>query len=57
MWAWSCWPFVMDLVLVRDCKMVPHCKEVSGRLRVKPFCGNWVVVMVVYKDWLRKIGL
>jgi hypothetical protein len=57
MWAWSCWPFVMDLVLVRDCKMVPHCKEVSGRLRVKPFCGKWVVVMVVYKDWLRKIGL
>jgi hypothetical protein len=36
MWPWSCCPLVKDLVLVSDCKMVPHCWEV----RVKPFCGS-----------------
>lgn len=40
-----------DLVLVRDCKMVPHCREVSGK---------WVVAVVevavaVYRECLRSL--
>lgn len=33
MWAWSCWPCFKDLELVRDCKMAPHCIDVSFWLR------------------------
>lgn len=52
-WAWSCWPFVNSLALVRDCKMEPHCNEV----RMKPFCGDWVTVGVACRDRLRRVGL
>lgn len=51
--AWSFWPFGKDLVLVSDCKIFPHCREVSGGLRG---CSlKWTVV--VQRDFLRSLRL
>lgn len=42
MWAWSCWPRWRDFLLVRDCKRVPHCREVRSWLLL--------LLVVVYVD-------